>query len=299
MFRDMDGGSSGGAGISALSCDLDVVSCEFRDLSGSVGAGIYQDEADLLVDSCIFVNCEDRAVRCIGHTVGTPEGATIVRSSFIGNAETSTGGGGAIIIVGYESGVTVMDCVFQDNVAVGAGGAVSIASFGVAPYLIQGCVFWNNRTTIPGGGGGALLGDGDGSVFGCTFDANEGLGGGAAVALQNGTVAFENNVVTGSIGAAAVWQIPSATVSPDCNVYWGNVGGNMSGFTMASTSRTVDPSYCDPSTGDFRVAQVSPCLPANSLGCGLIGALGQGCAVVGVEGAVDSHSWARIKAGYR
>jgi hypothetical protein len=46
---------------------------------------------------------------------------------------------------------------------------------------------------------------------------------------------------------------------------------------------------------DLTVSSLSPCLPANSLGCGLIGALGQGCGTV----AIQPMSWGQIKGAYR
>jgi hypothetical protein len=89
--------------------------------------------------------------------------------------------------------------------------------------------------------------------------------------------------------------VSGANVIPGCNVYWNNAGGNVTGFTMASTSREVDPLFCDGPNGDFTVQDSSTCLPANSLGCGLIGAFGQGCGTVSIQ----QGSWGSIKGGYR
>jgi hypothetical protein len=155
-------------------------------------------------------------------------------------------------------------------------------------------VFWKNRTTIGGGGGGALSTGFDGTVVGNTFHENTALGAGAAAVFQVGTIDFRNNVVTGSSGAAAVYQL-SGTVTPSCNVFWQNAGGDVFGFGMAGTDRVIDPQYCDPATEDFTVSNTSPCLPAYSAGCGQIGALGQGCGSVSIE----TMSWGRIKGGYR
>jgi hypothetical protein len=46
---------------------------------------------------------------------------------------------------------------------------------------------------------------------------------------------------------------------------------------------------------DFRVMVGSPCLPDGSIGCGLIGAFGEGCGAI----SVDRASWGEIKAAYR
>jgi hypothetical protein len=56
-----------------------------------------------------------------------------------------------------------------------------------------------------------------------------------------------------------------------------------------------DPQFCEPTANDFTVSSTSPCLPENNAGCGLIGALGQGCGGV----VVERDSWAVIKSKYR
>ena len=58
---------------------------------------------------------------------------------------------------------------------------------------------------------------------------------------------------------------------------------------------TADPVLCDPDVGDYTIANISPAAPANSNGCGLIGAYDVGCEVV----SVDPLSWGQIKSRYR
>jgi len=67
--------------------------------------------------------------------------------------------------------------------------------------------------------------------------------------------------------------------------YQPDLGGNFS----------LDPLFCDPENGDYKLDCNSPCLPGNhpdGVDCGLIGALGQGCGAT----AVEQTSWGRIKA---
>jgi hypothetical protein len=106
-------------------------------------------------------------------------------------------------------------------------------------------------------------------------------------------VDLERNVIAGSVGGAAVAQ-GGGSVSTACNVFWENEGGDAVGSELDPTDRIVDPEFCDVEQDDFTVTGTSPCLPENSMGCGLIGALGQGCGVVSVE----ETSWARIKMRY-
>jgi hypothetical protein len=78
-------------------------------------------------------------------------------------------------------------------------------------------------------------------------------------------------------------------------VFWENQGGNLDGLEMGPTDREADPLFCDVTSEDFRLMKGSPCLPPGSKGCGLIGALGQGCDVISVK----PRSWGAIKAAYR
>ena len=61
------------------------------------------------------------------------------------------------------------------------------------------------------------------------------------------------------------------------------------------SDRFVDPLFCAPELSDWTLHQGSPCLPEDPLGCGLIGAFGQGCGPVSIE----PETWARIKGRYR
>ncbi|MGQ0721177.1 MAG: right-handed parallel beta-helix repeat-containing protein [Candidatus Eiseniibacteriota bacterium] len=291
VFRDMGGPYS--AALSSRYTDVDVTSCVFTDLVG-FPAGISVLEADLTVDACDFRNCVERAIGLQGADLGVPEQAVIRNSVFLNNAETGSGGGGAININDYEAGITITDCYFEGNTAISSGGAIAIGAAG--PWSILDCVFWRNQA--PGQAAGAVFAGaigGAGTLTGCTFEANGSLLPGSAVYLDFGSVTFTNNLITGSIGAQAVYKLTGGAVTKGCNVYWNNAGGNTLNFGLDLTDRIVDPQYCDAPSGDLTVFDTSPCLPANSLGCGLIGAQDQGCGTVSVE----RTSWGKIKEGYK
>jgi predicted outer membrane repeat protein len=297
IIRDMNGGTTTG-GVGARYTDVDVIDCEFVNLTTITGsvAGLGQLEADVLVDGCVFTNCVQRAIACQGANLGVPEQAVIRNSVFIGNAAISGGGAGAVNINDYEGGVTIEDCYFEGNSAVYGGGAIAIGNR--SSWTVQNCTFWRNTVTAAGSGGGALFAgtlSGSGTVVGCTFEANGPALQGGAVYFDAGAVLFSNNVISGSLGNEAVYKLPGGGVTRGCNLYWNNAGGNAVGFTLAASDRIIDPEYCDASTGDLTVFDTSPCLPANSGGCGLIGAHDQGCGSVSVE----RTSWGRIKGGYR
>ena len=102
---------------------------------------------------------------------------------------------------------------------------------------------------------------------------------------------FENNVIAHTSGTPALGG--GASFTTGCNVFWDN--GDGIGLTLGSTDRIADPQFCDPDNQDYELQSISPCLPPYSLGCGLIGALGEGCGTISVE----PESWAKVKAAYR
>jgi hypothetical protein len=164
--------------------------------------------------------------------------------------------------------------------------------------MVRDCLFVGNHT---GGGGGGIsaAGVGPSTVERCTFVGNyldpDNVGGAAVRATTNCILTLRNNVITGSWGATAVGRGANASITSSCNVFWENVDGDWSGFTPDATDRVIDPEFCDPGGGDYTVRSTSPCLPANSLGCGLIGAYGEGCGAVSVE----AETWAGLKAKFR
>jgi hypothetical protein len=103
-------------------------------------------------------------------------------------------------------------------------------------------------------------------------------------------------VFSTNTGSAAIGKSTDALgIQLDCNVFWDNPDGDTDGFPLGATDRVIDPLYCGAKAGDLTLSSLSPCLPVNSMGCGLIGALGQGCGTVSVE----PMSWSRIKGAYR
>jgi hypothetical protein len=287
IFRDNDGGGGTASAIAAASSDLDLFNCEFRDCIGGT-ATVYQLLADLHVEDCAFVDC-GRGIRVNGDQGGDGHCLDVINCSFVRCRPTS-GAGAAILSENYGDGSYIVSSWFEGNES--PGGCVAVSSYAE----VTDCVFWNNMALLAGVSGGALH-VGASVVAGNTFCGN---GGGHA--LVGGTLTFDtgastmvNNILAGTVKGAAVELIQGATAAGGCNVFWANPDGDALGYTLAPTDRIVDPEICDFSSANLAVAATSPCLPANSNGCGQIGAFGEGCAASPVEG----RSWGRIKAGFR
>ena len=290
-----------GTGPSALRSrytDVEVIDCTFENCSAGVGGAIGQLAGSAVIENCEFLACSNNAVFLDGQTGDSPS-AFIADSRFIGN--TSDEGSAALFISNFIGGVEVLDCRFENNVSDGTSGAgaVSIGT-GSQSITVSGCVFLGNALTGNGSGGGLFVTIPSGSVeiSGNTFYGNEVENPfvGSAVDVSGPfQLAFSNNIVASSSPGPAVSVIQGVMINTTCNVFWDNPGGNSVGFSLSPTDRIVNPEFCDPDSGDLTLSPLSPCLPPNSLGCGLIGALGEGCGTV----SIAPESWSVIKSKYR
>ena len=134
--------------------------------------------------------------------------------------------------------------------------------------------------------------------------------GASCIKLQYGTGVLRNNTfayldhVAGYDGVA-LYTIGVASVLFENNVVahtadgkalsFESTGPVTAGYTPRPTDRIADPLFCDEDARDLTLQPTSPCLPENSLGCDLIGALGQGCGSVSIQ----PQSWGKTKSAYR
>jgi predicted outer membrane repeat protein len=191
----------------------------------------------------------------------------IAQCTFVDNSTDGEGGG----IYDATASTTIIDCVFEGNIAVGAGGAISTAGSGSKVILnctfiantsigaggavmvietnltISNCTFSGN--TVPFGSGGAIYNyGGSPTVTGCTFSGNfagryEGYGGkgGAMFNWAYSSPTVVNCTFRGNTAHASGGAISSRRSSPtvaNC-VFSGNTagaaGGGMSSNESSST----------------------------------------------------------------
>jgi hypothetical protein len=237
---------------------------------------------------------------------------------------TITGGyaeaGGAIAVADW-SNAEIFGCVFRENHATIAGGAIygavglpqisdchfeansaprggAIGGLVECLWTCEGCTFVANTADE---GGAVYSGYDLGSVFtNCTLVANSAdAGSGFALSGPSATT-IENTIVAFGAGGAAI-QLPGTAVPVlTCCDLFGNEGGDWTGAIAdqldLAGNITADPQFCDLEAGDFTVHDSSPCAPATPPNpeCGLIGAWPVGCGPIGVR----SLSWSEVKARY-
>jgi hypothetical protein len=285
LFVDLQTGQGVGAAIWAKDLSLVLESCEFRRCVATQQAGLKLIDVTLTATGCLFEECGPGTL--LMRDAG-PSGETRIEDSIFRNSI------GVALVLQFNP-ATITGCVFDGNVSttnVGGVGAGGDGSGGLVVNLYDS-VFTHNI----GVSGGAIIWTGlTGEIVGNTFFGNQGVFSGACRLFSDENLVFQRNILAGNSGAPAV-SVGAGFPQPisGCNLFWDNPDGDAQRFIIQPTSILADPEFCDPEAGDFTVHDTSPCLPANSNGCDLIGALGQGCGSV----AVDAASWARIKASYR
>ena len=122
----------------------------------------------------------------------------------------------------------------------------------------------------------------------CTFYGNHATNGGAVatmVGLPPQLLTFENCILMNSTGGPMITcgDGVALTVEMTCSISYGNQGGDftgcMSGLDVGFDNLSVDPLFCDPGGGDFRISTESPAAPfspPNEL-CDIIGSQSVGC----------------------
>lgn len=299
VFRNAYAAESTSGGITCADNDLSLYNCTFTNCDGFLAGGVFVNDARLYLEGCTFVDNPGRPIGMTGEPGANTFRFEMNNCTFIRNGNPVTGTGQVNIFQQWD-GAIARNCYFEENYATGGGGGLSIGQS--RNVLVENCVFWRNATTNPGSAGGGLGVGGleGGTIRNCTFSENHAgslqVIGGAAITVNGGHFIIENNVIANSgIGGPAVRVSGGATATSSCNVFWNNAEGNAFGFVLSATDRIVDPLFCDAPHGNFTVGAASPCLPPNSLGCGLIGAFGRGCDPVSMK----SKSWGSIKGAYK
>ena len=257
-----------------------LTGCLFQGNVGPFGGGFacYRNCAPELTD-CVFEFNES------AHGAGVfsfDSSVTATGCRFEGNVCLAEGGGFA----NFDSSPTVADCVFIDNIGVEAGGGFYAGGDGFSS--ITGSTFAGNSSNL---GGGVYSHLSNLSLAACTLVENTAAVAGSGIYVAYTPTYLEQVIIAFGQGAPAIHcgDSESPPVFSCCDIY-GNAGGDWAGCVSdqlgVAGNISIDPLFCDITTGDFTLHDDSPCAPGHGTGCALIGAWPVGCG-----GAANADPW--------
>lgn len=272
----------------------------------TMSGGAVYCEGSLIMRNCVFeANVSDYWGGAIAFTIASGE-PVLKKCAFISNEAAVRGG--AIVIDGVELYVTIDSCTFYGNQAEG-GGAIDCFQHEAMAY-IRNSVFIRNSAI----GGGAIAVENMGAdIDNCTFYANHGTTGSGIITstwyvLPWAFADVRRCIIAYGTGGCGYYQPhwDPADPSLQCTNIYGNEGGDWVdslAFRLGVDGNfSACPSFCNAIVEpyDLSLCDGSPCLPGNhpdGYGCGLVGALGEGC-ICGPT-RTEPSTWGAIKAMYR
>jgi len=208
-----------------------------------------------------------------------PCGSVVVEGCVFEDARAEAGGGAFI----YQAEAQFLGCTFRHNLATDGAGAYCGYCESGAGVRFAGCVFFDNDYPYPSVGGygaGLYYSHSRGSVEACTLSFNRAWIGAGLIVSTASTVAVVGDLIAFSTEGEGLAVTGGSVTVSHCDIY-GNQGGDwigaIAGFFGTDCNVAVDPIFCDGAGRDLTLRADSPCLPEHSGGCGLIGALGEGC----------------------
>ncbi|MCA9728748.1 MAG: FlgD immunoglobulin-like domain containing protein [Candidatus Eisenbacteria bacterium] len=209
------------------------------------------------------------AASCIIDVQGSPrafifdagEDTTFVLQSFtIANSFGTLSFSGAIFC-GTDCSPHISGCIFRDNVG---GGAAAVYCISSSQLIVSDCTFVNNS-------GSSVMIGGSPHISGSTFADN--VASSSVLALRNGTT-LSNTIIAHNEGKAVGCFETDFTIV--CCDIFDNIGGDwidcIADKLGVDGNISAEPLFCDPTNGDFTLAESSPCAPESNPDCGLIGA---------------------------
>jgi len=183
-------------------------------------------------------------------------------------------------------------CRFEGNRAIvnydGDGGGLHC--FDASNPDVSECVFVDNLCDSQGGAV-FCYDHSDASFRNCTFVRNGAVhpsyGRGGAISLYVASSPRVERCIIAFTVAGGAFYCYSSNCAPviSCSDVFANTGGDQICGVDAGGNFSADPLFCDADGGDFRIGPDSPCAPASSGACDLVGALPVGCGTPAI--AVD------------
>lgn len=260
----------------------DFTDCIFRDNTSTNKGTLYFEQGHGQFDNCLFENNTAIEGAALYFSRGS---ATINNCTF----QNNTGG---TIFAYWNSSTTINDSVFRN--ITGSVGVIARTQ-NSASTTMTNCLITNCTATVNYEGAMICNDSGAFDLLNCTFANN------TCADASNGQVddRWDGSTITNCIiWGAKVGMGTSRCETVVCSLIFGNEGGDSNPCVDLNTGGNInsDPGFCDPDGQDWRIASNSPCLPAYSGSCGLIGATENGgCTLV----ATEALNFGSLKAMYR
>ncbi len=248
--------TNGGGGILIQDSDVSIINCRFDSCVAPVGGAIcVKNEVRITsptIENCTFASCQ------------------------------STVGGGGAIFLGARAQPRVQNCVFEDNQAIGNGGAIWVQDSIDVSADIQSSLFVNNGAS---GEGGAIYVGSYANLSRNTFVGSTSSASRTAAitiaASADSAKLFGLSVTNNSTYGLDCYT--SANVSITCCNLWSNTGGQFNPLSaiqvgdLDGSTIFTNPLYCNPTIGNYAIAAQSLCAAANN-SCSIdIGAFAAAC----------------------
>ena len=226
------------------------------------GAGVYNANAGLTIQNCVFRN--NAATYADGGGIFNGGTLTVTGCTLVGNSAGSGLGGG----ISNESGtLTVIACTISGNSAGGGGGIFNGTAYngavGAGSLTLSDCVLSGNSASGGGYGGGLYTGAyyGANTVTNCTFTANTASTGGGIFSYIGGgggsTVTLTNDIVYGDSSGDGSGDVSGVfTAVRNCDV-------GFQGVYPGAGNVDADPLFF--SASDLHLQVGSPCLGAGTV----------------------------------
>lgn len=282
VLTDNLGFSPQGGGMHVVDSSVTLNNCTVEGHTDcDLGGGIFASDASVL--NITGGSISTNGAKTNGGGVYMAGGSlTLSGTELIGNGKLPTSSfmnGGALYVT--EGSVVADSLLVTGNNSDLGGGAV----FDACPNVdVSNSVFQGNTGTFFAGAM-MLQNVTTASITGNTVVENDGtFSGGGGLHVSGAVPEVSNNIFafnTGSGSLANGVSMPDEPTVFECNDVFSN-GTDYSGMadpTGTNGNISADPLFCSLAEGNLGVSSSSPCAPANSSGCDLIGALMAGCGV--------------------
>jgi predicted outer membrane repeat protein len=204
--------------------------------------------------------------------------SSVLQGITIANAYVASYSGGAIWCSDGSS-PTIDHCVFRDNNTEVSGGAIYCSS--ESNPLIAFSTFYGNGAE----NGGALHAyESDPVLMNCTLSHNSAAAHGGGISGMTSSIVVQNTIIAFSTNGEGIYCFSGDAALSCCNVY-GNEDGDwvdcIEGEEGLEGNICMDPMFCHPASGNYRLIAGSPCAPFSPPNeeCDLIGAWPVDCNV--------------------